>query len=470
VKASSTVSGTAADVTWGQAGSVSVTVTPSAATGTVELYDGATKLGEGTLSSGATSVAIAARALEPGSHSLTVKYLGDSHYAASLGSVSVTVVKASSTVSGTAADVTWGQAGSVSVTVTPSAATGMVELYDGTTKLSQNAVTAGAGTITIPANALAVGEHELTLKYLGDTHYSASESTVDVTVVKAAATVTATPTPASVVQDSGTSTIAVAVTATGTTPTGTVSAWLGGTQLATATLSNGEADLVVGPFATTGTKSIEVRYSGSGDVSAATRTVTVTVTAKPTPQPTPTTVTGTDTTIQWAKAGSVAVSVAPSAATGTVELYEGATKLGTASLSGGAASFPLAAKSLAVGTHTMVVKYLGSSTHAASQGTVTVTVTKAKPKVQVEKPDKIKAGDKAKIKVAVTAPGYRATGEVRIVLRGVGKAITVVEDLKGGDAVARIKVTRPGKYEVTVTYLGDEHTLRGEDTTNLRVK
>ncbi len=45
--------------------------------------------------------------------------------------VSVTDTRADSTVSGTAADITWGDAGSVDVTVTPSTATGTVELYDG---------------------------------------------------------------------------------------------------------------------------------------------------------------------------------------------------------------------------------------------------------------------------------------------------------------------------------------------------
>ena len=54
-----------------------------------------------------TSIAIAARALAVGAHSLTLTYLGDGNHAADEGTVSVTVVKASSAVSGTAADITW---------------------------------------------------------------------------------------------------------------------------------------------------------------------------------------------------------------------------------------------------------------------------------------------------------------------------------------------------------------------------
>jgi 5'-nucleotidase len=277
------------------------------------------------------------------------------------------VVKASSSVSGTAADITWGQAGSVSVTVTPAAAGGKVELYDGATKLGEGTLSNGASSIAIAAQALSVGGHSLTLKYLGDGQYKASEGTVSVTVAKA-----------------------------------------------------------------------------------------------------PTTVSGTATTIQWTKAGSVPVTVAPAAATGTVELYDGATKLGTATLSGGSAGIALAAKSLEVGTHALTVKYLGSATHAASQGTVTVTITKAKPKVTVAKPQAIKSGTKARIKVAL---GADVTGKVGIVLKKVGGTfkIQVTRKIVDGKVVAKVKVPKRGKFRVKVKYLGDERTRAGLASTHLWV-
>jgi hypothetical protein len=291
--------------------------------------------------------------------------------------IPVTVVdtRADSTVTGTAADITIGDPGSVAVTVTPASATGVVELYEGQVKLGEGTLTGGTTTIAIAANALAVGSHTLRLSYAGDT-----------------------------------------------------------------------------------------------GVKPATGTVNLTVKPRPTPQPTATTVSATDTAVQWAKAGSVTVAVAPAAATGTVELYDGATRLGQATLSGGTASIPLAAKALEVGSHALVVKYLGSATHAPSQGAVTVTVTKAKPKVKVAKPKTIEAGDKAKVKVTVAPDGYDATGQVRIVLKGAGRTIVEKEKVVDGTVVAKVKVTRPGTYRVTVTYLGDEHTLRGEDDTKLRVK
>lgn len=384
--------------------------------------------------------------------------------------VAVVDTRADSTVTGTAAPIVAGQPGSVAVTVTPATATGTVELFDGTAKIGEGTLTGDATTtIAIPAGTLALGEHQLRLAYAGDGAVKPAEGTVTVTVAKAASTTTVTATPASVVQDSGTSSLAVAVTATGAAPSGSVSAWLGDTQLATGTLVDGQATLVVGPFATVGAKAIEVRYAGSADVAASTRTVTVTVTARPVPQPTATTVTGTDTSVQWAKAGSVAVSVSPTAATGTVELLDGTTRVGSASLSGGSASIVLAARSLEVGQHVLVVKYLGSATHAPSQGTVTVTVTKARPKVRVDEPSPVRAGEKAKVRVDVSADGYVPTGKVEIVLKQGSKRIVVRKTLIRGDSVAWIKVTKQGSWKVRVTYLGDEHTLAGEDSTTLKV-
>ncbi|MDX6360305.1 MAG: hypothetical protein QOH37_3359, partial [Nocardioidaceae bacterium] len=64
-----------------------------------------------------------------------------------------------------------------------------------------------------------------------------------------------------------------------------------------------------------------------------------------------------------------------------------------------------------------------------------------------------------------------ATGKVRIVLKKVGgtKRITTTRSLIDGESVARLRVDRTGRFRVTVTYLGDAHTLRSSDSTNLRV-
>ncbi|MEI6654519.1 MAG: Ig-like domain-containing protein, partial [Verrucomicrobiota bacterium] len=77
----------------GQAVTYTATVNQSAATGTVNFYDGATLLGSGTLSGGSPNTATYANSsLSVGSHSITATYAGDGTYASSTSSsVSQTV-------------------------------------------------------------------------------------------------------------------------------------------------------------------------------------------------------------------------------------------------------------------------------------------------------------------------------------------------------------------------------------------
>ena len=143
------------------------------------------------------SITVEGTALEVGSHDLTLSYLGAAGFDPSTGTVTVTVVKASTTVTGTAAPIVFGDAGSVAVAVTSSGGTpsGTVELRDGAVVVGSVTLVDGEGTITVPADALAVGAHDLTLAYLGGTSFDPSTGTVTVTVVKASTTVTGTADP-----------------------------------------------------------------------------------------------------------------------------------------------------------------------------------------------------------------------------------------------------------------------------------
>ena len=88
-------------------------------------------------------------------------------------------------VSGVAVPITYGDAGSVSVAVTPAAATGKVELSREASVLATGTVADGRGTLVLPAESLPVGTHALTLRYGGDARHQASSATVVVTVVAA---------------------------------------------------------------------------------------------------------------------------------------------------------------------------------------------------------------------------------------------------------------------------------------------
>ena len=81
--------------TSGQNYTLSASVTPSSATGTVEFFDGSTSLGKTALA--AATATLSNVTLSAGSHTLSANYSGDSATAKSTGSSTVTV-QASTTV------------------------------------------------------------------------------------------------------------------------------------------------------------------------------------------------------------------------------------------------------------------------------------------------------------------------------------------------------------------------------------
>jgi 5'-nucleotidase len=91
--------------------------------------------------------------------------------------------------------------------------------------------------------------------------------------------VASTATPSHIQKKKETSRIDVTVTgAQGVTPTGTVQLWIDGHQVATAQLTAGTASATVGPFASAGVRTFEVRYLGDQVTSPGSTTLTVTVT------------------------------------------------------------------------------------------------------------------------------------------------------------------------------------------------
>ncbi|MFD1275558.1 Ig-like domain-containing protein [Streptomyces kaempferi] len=147
----------------------------------------------------------------------------------------------------------------------------------------------------------------------------------------------------------------------GGTPTGAVSFFEGATLLGTATLVGGVAALTTSAF-TVGSHSLTAVYGGSGNHNASTSPVD------------PQTVTAADSSTVLTSApdpsvfgqGKVLTAtvtvVAPGAGvpSGTVSFFDGATLLGTGTLSGGVATF--ASATLSVGSHALTAVYGGVST------------------------------------------------------------------------------------------------------------
>jgi large repetitive protein len=178
----------------GAAATLTATVQPSTATGTVQILDGTTSLGTPTISSGSAAVTVSTLAV--GSHSITAAYSGDASNAKSTSSPFIqNVSKATPSVLLTAQPNpgVFGQNVAFTVTISPPAATGTVTLSEAG-KAVGSPITLSGGTGATTTNSLTVGSHTVTATYPGDANFSGASGNFTETIGKAPVTVTVTAT------------------------------------------------------------------------------------------------------------------------------------------------------------------------------------------------------------------------------------------------------------------------------------
>jgi hypothetical protein len=151
-------------------------------TGTVTFFDGTTAIGQpATLTSG---VAKLSAGLTVGSHNITAQYSGDVNYLASTStafaqvvnqSSASTVVKSSVNPAGVGAAVTFTATVASTVSGDTLVPTGTVSFFDGSTKLG-SATLNSSGQASLGTSSLAVGTHNITAQYGGDTNFTGSTS------------------------------------------------------------------------------------------------------------------------------------------------------------------------------------------------------------------------------------------------------------------------------------------------------
>jgi endoglucanase len=179
-----TLSSFATNTTTGTNVTLTAAVAPPAANGTVTFYDGTTSLGTGTLSSGTATLATSFSTA--GTHSITAVYGGSTTYATSTSSVVSITVTGSLTPTTTtlSSSTTTPKAGAnftLTATVSPSAATGTVTFYSGTTALGTGTINSGVATLS--TSIATAGSYSLTAVYGGSTTYATSTSSaVGITV------------------------------------------------------------------------------------------------------------------------------------------------------------------------------------------------------------------------------------------------------------------------------------------------
>lgn len=477
-----TVSSSANPSVVGQSVTFTATVTvtaPGAGTpmGSVTFKDGATTLGTGTLSSGIATFNIFSLTL--GSHDITATYAGDTNFNTSTSAILTQVVnKANTTTTITSSPNPSLVGQSVTFTATVSATapgsgipTGSITFKDGTTTIGTS--TLAGGTATFTTSALSKGSHSITAVYGGDTNYNTNTSSIlNQTVGNAntTTTISSAPNPSVFGQTvTFTATVTAAPPATGT-PTGNVTLKDGTTSIGTATLSSGKATftistLVVGGNSITATYDGDTEFNGSTSsiltqtVNKASTTTTLNVSANPSLVGQSLTFTATVTV------------VAPGVGTptGTVTFKDGATTLGTGTISGNAATFTTS--SLTLGSHSITAVYSGDSNFNTSSsatliqvvnqaGTTTIVTSSANPSV-------IGQTVTFTATVSVSAPGS-GTPTGTITFKD-GATTLGTGTLSGGTATFSINSLVIGSHTITAVYAGDTNFAGSTSSTLTQV-
>ncbi len=259
----------------GQPVTLTATISPATATGTVQFFDGSTFAGTAAVTGGTASLSLSALAV--GSHAMSAVYSGDGNYLTStsfalLQTVNATSIGTITSLASSPNPSVFGQLVVFTASVVPSSGTsvptGTVSFMDGSTVLGSTPVN-GSGVATFSTTSLAVGPHVINALYSGDATYNASSSTLTQTVNRAntATTLTSNRNPSNTGQPvTFTATVSPAIA------TGVVRFLDGAVLLGSAPLNGGAATLTTSNLST-GVHSITAQYVGdttySGSTSAA---------------------------------------------------------------------------------------------------------------------------------------------------------------------------------------------------------
>ncbi len=385
----------------GSSDSATITITKATstvtATGDSFVYDGTTHTGGSSVVNGVgvvTGSAVLSYSgdqIDAGSYTVTATYAGDANHEGSSDSATVTITKATSTVT----------------------ASGASFVYDGTTHTGGSSVVNGAGVITGSAvlsysgDQVNTGSYTVTATYAGDANHTGSSDNATITITKATSSVTAT--GDSFVYD-------------GTAHTGGSYTLNGGGVVTGSVLLSYSGDQV-----NAGTYTVTATYAGDANHTGSTDSATVTIT----------------------KATSSVT------ATGNSFVYDGTAHAGgSAVVNGagvitGAATLTYSGDQVDAGTYTVIATYLGDANHTGSTDSALIAIAKATSSVTATG-------------AAFTYDGTTHTGGSAVV-NGAGVITGAATLTYSGDQV------NAGTYTVTATYAGDANHTGSSDSATVSI-
>jgi len=436
---------------------VAVTV-PGAGTptGNVTVSDGTGASCIGTVAAGTCNLT----STTAGAKTLTATYAGDANFAGSVspgvghtvntGGTTTTITSDTPDPSVTGQSVTV----NFSVTGAPGTPTGTVTVTDGT--VNCNGTLGGAGTGSCNLTFTTAGAKTLTATYGGDaTHAGSTSANVSHQVNQAATTTTITgdtPDP-STVNAAYTVSFTVVANAPGAgTPTGNVTV-TDGTDQCVGTVAAGSCSLT---STTAGAKTLTATYATDGNFAGSTSAgVSHTVDAF-----------GTTTTVSSSQDPSTfgqsvsftaAVTSGGGTPTGNVQFVVDGSNFGLpVALNGSGQATSGATSILAVGDHTVVANFLGSTNFQASSGSIggggqTVNEAPTTTTITGHTPDPSTTTEAVTVTVSVTSATGTPTGSVTV---GDGVDSCVIT-LAGGTGNCQVTLTTTGARTLTAAYAGD---------------
>ena len=383
----------------------SVTLTaalsPAAAIGTVTFKVGSTTLACSpvTVSSG-TASCVTTALTTIGANSLTAVFTpttAANDTASTSNTVSLTVTKptTTTTLAVAAGPYYYGNSVTLTATTSPSAATGTVTFYDGSTSVGTCTLSSGTCGAATTATALSVGSNSLTAVYVGNSTYATSTSSATVATVVATPTAVSVVASATVITASTPFNLTATVTphaGTATVTAGSVTFYDSSTLLGKATVnSSGVATLTgISTLTTLGKHYLIASYGGVYSASVAEFTTSLSSSAQ-------VTVGTTQTISHWYNQSTIygtPVTFAATSTSGGAVVYSVISGPGTIN---GSVLTPSGAGAIVVGA---TVPATGSYTAITTPVQVTVTAYPASLAITASNPTAIVFGQAAP---AVTA-------------------------------------------------------------------
>ena len=448
-----TLTTSTASAQYGDPVTLTATVAPSGATGTVTFMQGAKVLGTGTVSGGVATLTTSS--LPAGAYTITSSYQGDTDYGASTsGPVTLTITPRTAPGGGPALTVAVADASRLYGQGNPAFSYSVTgALVNGDTYAI--AVTGVPVYSTTAISISPAGTYPISVAGLHSNNYLVAFVNGTLTVTKATLgqnglaniTLVSSPNPSNYGQS---------VTFTATVPsgvTGTVQFVDGATVLSTAAISGTTAIFTTNSL-TPGTHPVTAVYSGDADYNPATSAVDNQVVNQ---ESTTTTVASSLNPSAFMQSVTFTATVAqisgPAQPTGTVQFSVDGTNVGSpVTLSGGTASFAIS--TLAVGVHTIAAVYTpdtGSFTGSSGSTGQRVGSVASSTTTLTVAPTTVMYGDTATL-TAVVTPSF-ATGTVSFyegaTLLGTASLDTTAT------AVLPISTLNAGVHQIVAKYNGD---------------